>query len=118
MTHHPGARVVAQHPADAAGRIVAAITDDHHTGVLGEAHADPATVVQGDPGRPAGCVEQGVEQRPVGDGVGAVHHGLGLAVRARHRARIQVVAADDNGGFQLTVSHHLVEGQSQAYPIL
>ena len=45
MAHHTGGRVVAQHPTDAAGRVIGAVSDDHHAGVLGEAHTDPATVV-------------------------------------------------------------------------
>jgi hypothetical protein len=40
--------------------------------VLRVAHADAAAVMQRHPGRAAGGVEQRVEQRPVGDGIGAV----------------------------------------------
>ena len=43
-----------------------------------------------------GAVEQGVEQRPVGDGIGAVPHPLGLTVRRCHRAGVQVVARERN----------------------
>jgi len=46
MAHDAGARVVVQHAGNPFGRFVGAVTDDHHARVLGEAHADAATVVQ------------------------------------------------------------------------
>ena len=58
-------------------------------------------------------VDQRVEQRPVGDGVGAVGHRLGLAVRRRDRARVEVVAADHDRRRQLAAAHHLVEAQAE-----
>ena len=47
---------------------------------------DPATVMNGDPGGATGGIEQGVEQRPVRDGIRAVAHGFGLAIGARNGA--------------------------------
>ncbi len=67
VTHDPGSRVIVQHAGDALGGLIGAVADDHHAGVLGEAHADAAAVVQGNPGGAAGGVQQGVQQRPVGD---------------------------------------------------
>src|SRR5437879_9706709 len=78
------------------------------------AHADAAAVVDRDPGRAARAVEQRVEEGPVGHGIRAVLHRLGLAVGAGHRARIEVVSADDDRRLQLPVSHHLVEGEARA----
>ena len=66
------------------------------------------------PGRAARGVEQRIEERPVGDRVGAVEHGLGLAIRARNRTRVEVVAADDDGSGELAVGDHLIERKSQA----
>src|SRR5690606_14777573 len=112
--HDAGAGVVPQHALDAAVGGFAAVADDHHAGVLGVAHAHAAAVVQADPGRAAGDVEHGIEQRPVADRVAAVAHGLGLAVGAGDAAGIQVVAADHHRGLQLAITHHLVERQAQA----
>ena len=53
------------------------------------------------PSRARRRVEQRVEDRPVGDRVGAVFHAFGLAVRRRHRAGVEVVAADDDRRLQL-----------------
>jgi hypothetical protein len=64
--------------------------------VDGAADADPAAVVDGDPGGAGGGVEQGVEQGPVGDGVRAVGHGFGLPVGRGDRARVEVVPSDDD----------------------
>jgi hypothetical protein len=58
------------------------------------ADADAAAVVERHPGSAGRRVEQRVQQRPVGDRVGAVLHRLGLAVRRRHGAGVEVVAAD------------------------
>ena len=71
-----------------------AIRDDDHAGVLREADAHAAAMVDRDPGRPGGGVDKG-EEGPVRDRVGAVGHRLGLAVGAGHGPGIEVVAADD-----------------------
>ena len=59
-------------------------------------------------------VDERVEQRPVGDGVGAVGHRLGLAVRRGDRAGVEVVTPDDDRRRQLAAAHHLVEAQPEA----
>mmetsp|Transcript_6403 Transcript_6403/g.26196 ORF Transcript_6403/g.26196 Transcript_6403/m.26196 type:complete len:559 (+) Transcript_6403:860-2536(+) len=114
MAHHAGARVVEQHALQAPGHGLGAVGHDDHAGVLRIAHADTAAMVQADPGGAAGRVEQRVQQRPVGHGVAAVLHRLGLAVGAGDRAAVEVVAADDDGRLQLAALHHLVEGQAGA----
>ena len=43
---------------------------------------------------PAAVFSERVQDRPVGDRVGAVAHRLGLAVRGRNRAGVEVIAAD------------------------
>src|SRR3546814_4447765 len=60
------------------------------------AHADPAAMMERHPGRAARGVEQRVEERPVADRVAAVLHRLGFAVGRGDRARIEMVAADDD----------------------
>ncbi len=78
---------------------------------------DAAAVVDGDPRR-AGCgVDHGVEQGPVGDGVGAVGHRLRLPVGRRHRPGVEVVAPDHDRRRQLTRAHHLVEAQAEPLPL-
>src|SRR5690606_5365615 len=114
VAHDAGAGVVPQHALDAAVGGFAAVADDHHTGVLRVAHAHAAAVVQADPGRAAGDVEHGVEQRPVADRVAAVAHGLGLAVGTGDAAGIQMVATDHHRRLELALAHHLVERQAQA----
>ncbi|EEF93719.1 hypothetical protein CATMIT_01647, partial [Catenibacterium mitsuokai DSM 15897] len=113
VPHHAGARVVPQHPGDAAVGLFAAVADDHHAGMLRIAHADAAAVVQRHPGRAAGDVEHGVEQRPVADRVAAVLHRLGLAVGRGHRAAVEMIAADHHRRLELAVAHHLVERQAE-----
>src|SRR5471032_182575 len=113
VTHDTGGRVVVQHASDTLGRFVSTVADNHHPRMLGEAHADAAAVVQGNPGRAARGVKQGVEQWPVGHSVGTVLHRLGFAVRAGYRTGVQVVATDDDWRGQFTAANHFVERQAQ-----
>ena len=91
----------------------AAVGHDHHAGVLRVTHADTAAVVNRYPRGARGTVQQGIEHRPVRDGVGAVLHRFGFAVRRGDRARIEMVAADHDGRLQLAAGDHLVKGESQ-----
>ena len=58
VAHDAGAGVVPQHALQPPRGIVGAVGDDHHAGMLRIAHADAAAVVERDPGRAAGGVEQ------------------------------------------------------------
>ena len=66
---------------------------------VADAHA--AAMVDAHPSRSGRSVQQGVEDRPVGDGVRPIAHPLRLAVRAGDRAGIEMVAPDDDWGRQL-----------------
>jgi hypothetical protein len=46
MTPDTGSRIVPQHPLEPAGCGVGAVGDDDHAGMLGEAHADAAAMMQ------------------------------------------------------------------------
>ena len=82
---------------------------------IADAHA--AAVVDRDPAGAAGRVEQGVEQRPVGDRVGAILHALGFAVGRGHRAGVQMVPADHDGRFDFAFAHQPVELQAHFGPL-
>ena len=49
------------------------------------------------------------EQRPVGDGVGAVPHVFGHDVGMRHRASIEMIAREGNRRRQFAVAHHAID---------
>ena len=78
------ARVGREHAFELLSGEIRAVRDDDHAGVLRVADARAAAVVDRHPGRAGGGVDQRVEQRPVGDGVGAVAHAFGLAVGRSH----------------------------------
>ena len=61
-------RIVPEHACEALYCNNGTYADDHHAGVPREAHAHATAVVAGDPGRTSRCVQQGIQQRPVGDG--------------------------------------------------
>ncbi len=97
VTHHAGPRIGREHALEALCHLVGAVGDDDHARVDRVADPDAAAVVDADPGRSCGRVEQRVEDRPVGDRVGAVSHRLRLAVRRRDGAGVEMVASDRDG---------------------
>ena len=117
MTHDPGRRIVPKHPLDAARSLRCSVGDNHHAGVLRIADPDAPAVMQRDPRGSAGAVEQRIEQRPVGHRIRAVAHRFGFAVRARHRAAVEMIATDDDRRLQFAARHHFVERQAQPVAI-
>ena len=117
VSHHAARGIVPQHALDAARGGFGAVANDDHAGVLRIAHADAAAVMQRNPGAARGAVEQRVEQRPIGDGVGAVLHRLRLTIGRGDRARIEMIAADDDRRLQFAALNHLVEREAQAMAI-
>ena len=61
---------------------------------------------------PAAVLTSALRIGPVGDGVGAVLHRLGLAVRRRDRAAVEVIAADHDRRLHLARAHQLVEREA------
>ena len=116
MAHDARRGIVGQDALQPARRRLGAVGDDDHAGVLRITDPDAAAIVDRNPGRTGGAVEKGVQQRPVGNRVRAVAHRLGLAVRARHRAGVEVIAADDDRRLEFARRHHLVEGKPRRSP--
>ena len=69
--------------------------------------------MDGDPGRTSYRVQQGVQQRPVGDRVAAILHPLGLPVGGGHRTTVQMVPTYNHRGGDLALSHHFVDHQAE-----
>ena len=86
----PSAIVVA--PADCG--LAAEAVDGHEVGVRGG-------------------VEERVQDRPVGDAVGAVEHALGLAHGRRDRARVEVVARERDRAGDAAARDRLVDEQAE-----
>ena len=93
---------------------VGPVGDDDHAGVDRVADPDAAAVVDADPGRARGDVHEGVQDRPVGDRVGAVAHRLGLAVRRGDGARVEVVASDHDRRRDAARADELVDREPRA----
>ena len=113
MAYHPAAGVVGEHPLELLSRQSRPIRNRHLAGVNRAPDADSTAVVDRHPGRSRRGVEQGVEERPVGDGVGPVAHPLRLAVRRCHRAGVEVIPADDDRRLEVAARHHLVEPEAE-----
>ena len=97
VAHDARAGIGREHALEPLRRVVGAVGDDDHAGVDRVADPDAAAVVDADPGRARRRVQERVQDRPVGDRVGAVAHRLGLAVRGGDRAGVEVVAPDHDG---------------------
>jgi hypothetical protein len=113
MPHDAGAGVRGEHALKPPHRRVGAVCNGHHSGMHGVADPDATTMMDRDPARPARGVEQRVEQRPVGDRIGAVLHVLGLAVGRCHRSGIQVIAPDHDRRSDPTLLHQPIESRAQ-----
>ena len=114
MTCHADPGIGGEHPLQPRVRIGGAVGDDDHAGVQRLADADAAAVMHRHPRRATRRVEQRIQDRPVGDGVAAVAHGLRLAVRRGDGSGIEMIAADDHGCADLAASHHVVDLQSES----
>ena len=79
VAHDARAGVGGEHAAHALGHHVGAVGHHDHAGVQALAYAHAAAVVEAHPARRRPWVQQGVEDGPVGDRVGAVAHGSSVA---------------------------------------
>jgi hypothetical protein len=113
----PHARIAREHSLEAGLRLRGAVGDDDHAGVEAHTHAHPTAVVERHPARARGRVHERVQDREVGDGVGAVLHGLGLPVRRGDAAAVEVVPADDDGSLHLALAHERVEREPDALAV-
>ena len=117
MAHDSRPGIGRQHALEALGRIVGAVGDDDHARMDRIADADAAAVMDAHPRRPGSSVEEGVEDGPVGDRVGAVTHRLGLAIRRRNGAGVEVVSPDDDRRPHAPRPDELVDRKPGAGPI-
>ena len=112
MAGDPHAGINGENALEAGGSGGCAIRNDDLAGVQAVANADAAAVVEANPGSPADGIDQGVEDGPVGNGVGAVAHAFRFAVGAGDGTGVEVVAANDDGGFDDAAGNQFVELQS------
>ena len=94
MPHDACARIGGEHALESLRRIGAAVGEHDHARVDRVADPDAAAVVDADPRRARRRVQERVQDRPVGDRIGAVAHRLGLAVGRGDRTGVEVVASD------------------------
>ena len=114
VSNDPHTRIGSQDSFQASRHSRRAIGDDDHAGMLRIADADSAAVVDRHPGGARGGVHQRVQQRPVGDGVRTVAHGLRLPERRGDGARVKVIAADHDRRAELALLHIVVHGAAKS----
>src|SRR5450755_4060505 len=94
VPQYTDARIASHHAFQTTRRLFGAIVYRHLSGVLRIADAYAAAVVYRDPTRARRCVEQRIQNGPIGDRVALIEHVFGFAIRRSDRAAIQMVAAD------------------------
>ncbi len=75
----------------------------------GEPDSHTAAMMHADPARAPDGVQHCIQDRPIGDGVAPVLHFFCLAVRRSDATAIQMVAADDDWSFYLSLGDKVVE---------
>ncbi len=106
--------VVGEDSFEAGVGFFGAVGDYYLSGVLGEADAYAAAVVETYPTGSADGVDGEVEEGPVADGIGAVEHAFGFAIGGGDGAAVEVIATDDDGGFDFAGADEIVEGEASA----
>ena len=101
-----------QNALEPPSRRLGSVGDDDLTRVKRIADADTASVMHAHPGRAAGCIEESVQNRPVGNGVRAIFHPFGLAIRRGDRATVEMVATDYHGSLELAPGYERVEDET------
>ena len=109
MAHHPCSRIIRQHPSQPPVRHFRAIGHAHHPRVNRIPDPNPATMMQTHPARPARRIQHRIQQRPVSNRIRPIHHRLRLAVRRRHRPRIQMIPPNHQRRIYFPLLHQSVK---------
>src|SRR5207249_397439 len=117
VAHDTHSRVRRQDAHDPSFRVLGAVAYEQGPGVRRVSDPHTAAVVDGYQIRAGGGVQQRVQQRPVRDRIGAVPHPLRLAVRGRHRARVQMIPRDDDRPAELARRDHAVDRPPELRPL-
>src|SRR5215831_15284849 len=108
MADDPHAGVCRQYALEPARGLGGSIGHDHHSRVQAHPDSHATAVVESHPARTGGGIHQRIEEREVGDGVGAVSHRLGLSMGRGDAAAIEMIATDHDGGSYLSGSNEVV----------
>ena len=117
MSCNPCARVAPQAASQFLAPFHRSVGHDAEPGVDRKPHPYPPAMMHRDPGGSAGSVEQGVQDRPVGDRVAPVEHRLGLAERGGDGAGIEMIAADNDRSGQLSLRDTIVQCNPETLPL-
>src|SRR3990172_5691059 len=90
------------------------VTHDHQARMDGKSDADSAPMMHTHPACPSRRIEQGIEDRPVGNRVASVEHLFSFAVGRGDTAAIQVIASDHDRGPHFSVGNELVEDRAHS----
>src|SRR5258705_12413988 len=94
MANDSHAWIRSQHALDALRHHIAAVSNCYLACVERVAYSYSSSVVDRNPRCTCGCVEQRVQQRPIGDCVGTGFHAFGFTERGRDGSTIQMIRSD------------------------
>src|SRR4030042_1214193 len=73
-------RVGIENPPEAPGCLACAISHDYLTGMLAVTNPNTATMMERNPGGTTDRIDQGVQDRPIANRIGAIQHTLRFAI--------------------------------------
>ena len=114
VAHHAGRRIVPQHALDPARGFGRAVGDDHHAGMLREAHADAAAMVQATPrSRRSRQLSSALSSGQSDTASEPSRIASVSRFGRRDRAGIEMIAADHDRRLQFAARDHLVEREAE-----
>src|SRR5574343_237041 len=82
----------------------------------GIAHSYAASMMQTYPTGTAGCIDEGIQDRPVGYRITTIHHGFSFAIGRSHGSGIEMIATDHDRRLYFSGAHQFIESKSGFFP--
>src|SRR5262249_28806970 len=117
MANNPQARIGCKHAFDALGHHLRTIGHGDLPSMQRVTNAHTATIVNGNPRCPRGCVQHRIQQRPVSNCIAAVSHALGLAEWRSNGAAVEVIAPNHDRRLDLSLLDQIIHRESELSPL-
>src|SRR5215469_6160152 len=105
MSSDSDARIIRQHTLNPVRHGLSSIGHRHLPRMQRVSNPHPAAIMDRNPARAAGRIQQRIQDGPVGHGIAAILHAFRLAVRRRHGAAVQMIPPHHDGRFDLALLH-------------
>src|ERR1017187_2307020 len=116
MAYNTQSGIVSQDPAHFGSSVIGAICHNYHSCVYAISHSNATTMMQTYPTGPRGCIYQCIQDRPVSNGITSIQHRLSFPVGAGYGACVQVITANNNWRFYLSIFYQFIKRKSCLFP--